>query len=154
MYGLRSSSRWRSTETNAVFSSKCDGEMLPTLDHAPSCLGVTLLQCAPASSVRQTRPSSVPTHSSLAFKGDEPIEYTTPRRGPWCRLLATVGASRLEGTAGSGRDKSGLIAVQCSPPSPVCHSRWLPKYNVFLSRSEEHTSELQSPVHLVCRLLL
>src|SRR5690348_18139788 len=25
---------------------------------------------------------------------------------------------------------------------------------VFNSRSEEHTSELQSPVHLVCRLLL
>src|SRR5690348_17933290 len=25
---------------------------------------------------------------------------------------------------------------------------------VLLSRSEEHTSELQSPVHLVCRLLL
>src|SRR5690348_17453426 len=24
----------------------------------------------------------------------------------------------------------------------------------FLTRSEEHTSELQSPVHLVCRLLL
>src|SRR5690348_17862339 len=24
----------------------------------------------------------------------------------------------------------------------------------FLKRSEEHTSELQSPVHLVCRLLL
>src|SRR5690348_18062960 len=24
----------------------------------------------------------------------------------------------------------------------------------FLERSEEHTSELQSPVHLVCRLLL
>src|SRR5438876_5729134 len=26
--------------------------------------------------------------------------------------------------------------------------------NTLLSRSEEHTSELQSPVHLVCRLLL
>src|SRR5438876_6476640 len=25
---------------------------------------------------------------------------------------------------------------------------------LFLARSEEHTSELQSPVHLVCRLLL
>src|SRR5690348_1729049 len=25
---------------------------------------------------------------------------------------------------------------------------------IFLDRSEEHTSELQSPVHLVCRLLL
>src|SRR5438876_7593802 len=32
-----------------------------------------------------------------------------------------------------------------------------PGYNAFvcgLARSEEHTSELQSPVHLVCRLLL
>src|SRR5690348_1475585 len=26
--------------------------------------------------------------------------------------------------------------------------------NAYLARSEEHTSELQSPVHLVCRLLL
>src|SRR5690348_18211788 len=26
--------------------------------------------------------------------------------------------------------------------------------NIVLTRSEEHTSELQSPVHLVCRLLL
>src|SRR5690348_17453725 len=35
-------------------------------------------------------------------------------------------------------------------PTPVVN---LP--NVFFpSRSEEHTSELQSPVHLVCRLLL
>src|SRR5690348_18002550 len=28
------------------------------------------------------------------------------------------------------------------------------KHNCFARRSEEHTSELQSPVHLVCRLLL
>src|SRR2546429_2651135 len=28
---------------------------------------------------------------------------------------------------------------------------WMP---TFLERSEEHTSELQSPLHLVCRLLL
>src|SRR6185437_501119 len=143
MYGLRSSSRWRSTDANAVFASKCEGEMLPTLDHAVSCFGVTLLQCAPASSVRQTRPSSVPTHSSFAFKGDEPIEYTTPRRGPWCRLLAAVGASRLEGTAGSGRDRSGLIALQCSPPSLVCHSRWLPKYNVVLSDALKTSGSVQ-----------
>src|SRR5438552_11144671 len=27
-------------------------------------------------------------------------------------------------------------------------------YHVFVPRSEEHTSELQSPDHLVCRLLL
>src|SRR5438876_3865586 len=30
----------------------------------------------------------------------------------------------------------------------------LPRYEAMLERSEEHTSELQSPVHLVCRLLL
>src|SRR5690348_17639026 len=29
-----------------------------------------------------------------------------------------------------------------------------PKPSILQSRSEEHTSELQSPVHLVCRLLL
>src|SRR6266581_1231314 len=27
-------------------------------------------------------------------------------------------------------------------------------YRIIVERSEEHTSELQSPVHLVCRLLL
>src|SRR5690348_18093881 len=29
-----------------------------------------------------------------------------------------------------------------------------PEHHFLLNRSEEHTSELQSPVHLVCRLLL
>src|SRR4051794_41705136 len=38
---------------------------------------------------------------------------------------------------------------RCSWPSPTTPSRASP-----FSRSEEHTSELQSPVHLVCRLLL
>src|SRR5258708_18624451 len=32
--------------------------------------------------------------------------------------------------------------------------RKLPRLDAFLTRSEEHTSELQSPDHLVCRLLL
>src|SRR6266487_5151075 len=50
--------------------------------------------------------------------------------------------------------------------SDVCSSdllvvrRWFHIYSIFahdnaiIWRSEEHTSELQSPVHLVCRLLL
>src|SRR5690348_9276352 len=117
--------------------------MLPTLDQAVSCFGVTLLQCAPASPVRQIRPSSVPAHSNLAFNGDEPIAYTTPRRSPWCRLSAMVDASRLAGTFGSTRDRSGLIAVQCSPPSVVCHSRWLPKYSVFLSAALKTSGSVQ-----------
>src|SRR2546422_8017182 len=41
------------------------------------------------------------------------------------------------------------LPSDCSLPSPL--SRWFSKFNV---RSEEHTSELQSRLHLVCRLLL
>src|SRR5690348_17637266 len=37
-----------------------------------------------------------------------------------------------------------------SPPDSPC---W-PRRRLARTRSEEHTSELQSPVHLVCRLLL
>src|SRR5258708_21817636 len=35
-----------------------------------------------------------------------------------------------------------------------CNQRAAPSYKFRYSRSEEHTSELQSPDHLVCRLLL
>src|SRR5690348_17685418 len=44
-----------------------------------------------------------------------------------------------------------LFRSRCAPPAepgrPRAHDRGS-------GRSEEHTSELQSPVHLVCRLLL
>src|SRR5438876_8586271 len=52
----------------------------------------------------------------------------------WCMLNASA-------HAGSPLASSyeTWASVQMSPPPP---------------RSEEHTSELQSPVHLVCRLLL
>src|SRR5687768_17933987 len=42
-----------------------------------------------------------------------------------------------------------------SPSSPSCSSRgWTSRSPRRSSRSEEHTSELQSRLHLVCRLLL
>src|SRR5690348_17398810 len=40
--------------------------------------------------------------------------------------------------------------MTCSTPARLYQLR----SNSTISRSEEHTSELQSPVHLVCRLLL
>src|SRR5690348_5988084 len=61
--------------------------------------------------------------------------------------------------------RRNIFTPRCSSLSPtcaamcVCHSRapammpW-PISNRKKRRSEEHTSELQSPVHLVCRLLL
>src|SRR6266487_6633896 len=52
-------------------------------------------------------------------------------------------------------------ALPISPNSLMMTAVWLSAASlssrlsrVVLPRSEEHTSELQSPVHLVCRLLL
>src|SRR5690348_17558450 len=44
-----------------------------------------------------------------------------------------------------------LTAMFDNPSIAICAS---PSSATESSRSEEHTSELQSPVHLVCRLLL
>src|SRR4051794_41347835 len=44
------------------------------------------------------------------------------------------------------RDRGGETLTHRSAPAGPCRRR--------RGRSEEHTSELQSPVHLVCRLLL
>src|SRR5438876_5428107 len=48
----------------------------------------------------------------------------------------------------SNSHNEGLRRVSLSPP-PAMFTSWY-----WHPRSEEHTSELQSPVHLVCRLLL
>src|SRR5207244_6309088 len=52
-----------------------------------------------------------------------------------------------------------LVARDTPEPSPLSHEVLNAKPYAFLDdapleRSEEHTSELQSPDHLVCRLLL
>src|SRR5258708_29947740 len=44
-------------------------------------------------------------------------------------------------------------ATSATPDTPRCRRR-LPTPSRAYARSEEHTSELQSPDHLVCRLLL
>src|SRR5256885_9084282 len=47
---------------------------------------------------------------------------------------------------------------EAAPGQPCCHARHLPAFAnqscCQQGRSEEHTSELQSPCNLVCRLLL
>src|SRR5438876_3904280 len=50
------------------------------------------------------------------------------------------------------RSKMPMLSIPKNPPA----NRFRPAGSLRLShqRSEEHTSELQSPVHLVCRLLL
>src|SRR6266487_6415749 len=53
------------------------------------------------------------------------------------------------------RSRGGAAALPAGPPARARPSlRAGPGATRPPARSEEHTSELQSPVHLVCRLLL
>src|SRR5437763_483784 len=63
--------------------------------------------------------------------------------------------------AGKGSDCSGspsasvsTFATPCRPRWRVAPSRLRSGSRTCVARSEEHTSELQSPMYLVCRLLL
>src|SRR5438876_3504743 len=68
--------------------------------------------------------------------------YTTLFRsmGPWS-------PRRCDASAGCSERRRAI-------PSRRARRRWDRSSTLRASRSEEHTSELQSPVHLVCRLLL
>src|SRR5690348_5218720 len=46
------------------------------------------------------------------------------------------------------------VLTDCRRITDVCDLPLLVDIDTGFGRSEEHTSELQSPVHLVCRLLL
>src|SRR2546422_6205947 len=75
-----------------------------------------------------------------------------PRGGPsnwapsWPR--PTMPWRACEGGIGTGRAPTGSSAGRWSSTRATC------KHGARVERSEEHTSELQSRLHLVCRLLL
>src|SRR5258708_18267748 len=81
------------------------------------------------------------------------------RRPPRSTLFpyTTLFRSRITGRRSrlihhSRQQPAGQNSVQRPTPNPAClcaPAEWGAK-----TRSEEHTSELQSPDHLVCRLLL
>src|SRR5574341_2584778 len=71
--------------------------------------------------------------------------------------LAMTGGPRgcSRGTAGfSSYDGEFRMPLVLAQASPIFHSSCEGKLGIALERSEEHTSELQSPTNLVCRLLL
>src|SRR5690348_339186 len=84
----------------------------------------------PRSTDRAARLSSVLEVIYLIFNEG----YTATAGGHWMRPALCEDALRL-----------GRILAELTPQEPEV---------LGLVRSEEHTSELQSPVHLVCRLLL
>src|SRR5438552_13746799 len=77
------------------------------------------------------------------------------RRPPRSTLFPTRRSSDLPGpdsTPGCTPSCAGCSSPHRSPFSRRCCSRRSRRSSPW--RSEEHTSELQSPDHLVCRLLL
>src|SRR2546422_2147370 len=81
--------------------------------------------------------------------------YTTLfRSGAWhpggvCDCLLYAGAALVQVAVAQGKWPTGRNPW-AFPGAPRCHERHIMKR----TRSEEHTSELQSRLHLVCRLLL
>src|SRR2546429_871060 len=76
--------------------------------------------------------------------------YTTLFRSR-AAAVALTGEARGRAVAVPGNRRAA--EVQC-PPRGVGHDFHRVGIQQLLHRSEEHTSELQSRLHLVCRLLL
>src|SRR4051794_41641604 len=72
--------------------------------------------------------------------------YTTLFRSPDCEIGSVGGALRGDHLRPDSALTPWAWGDSDDPTFPA--GAW------FFDRSEEHTSELQSPVHLVCRLLL
>src|SRR5690348_5806648 len=112
---------------------------------------------------KQTRSSTISTNSHrrrrrLCWTFCAPSEPLLPR----VRFLAAT----MLPDGGNARNRDGHRASRsdCRRPGPrierhgsdesLSAARGRQGFARCVSRSEEHTSELQSPVHLVCRLLL
>src|SRR5438552_14670430 len=86
-------------------------------------------------SATPTSTSAGPTRRALTATRPPAGVYLTPLSTRLMRIWASRTRSARTGGRSAGRSTT-------SPTSPLA------------ARSEEHTSELQSPDHLVCRLLL
>src|SRR5208337_5269413 len=74
------------------------------------------------------------------FSGGPQERAQQPARFVGSRVSRKISDLLLEGFRVSRRGHPGYTGGECPPPGQC--------------RSEEHTSELQSPMYLVCRLLL
>src|SRR5207244_6197531 len=105
-------------------------------------------QPAPASPAAATPPAA-PTQSPLPPVGApvaRPPQRTAAVDGPLSRaIVSSEGAKLLEWTLKYRGEKPMVVIGEFGPAGLLVSSG---------DRSEEHTSELQSPDHLVCRLLL
>src|SRR5689334_24081628 len=90
-------------------------------------------------------------HSSISF-----LTVRRPRTStlfPYTTLFRSRTLEELPGRAAVGRRAGGCRAA-ARDAGRAGRCRWWWHAGARFARSEEHTSELQSQFHLVCRLLL
>src|SRR5256885_5030840 len=73
---------------------------------------------------------------------------------PYTTLFRSPGVAALEESARHAHHHRGGKAIVRAPAQRPAVVQLLGRGIRVLARSEEHTSELQSPCNLVCRLLL
>src|SRR5262245_63337152 len=71
-----------------------------------------------------------------------------------CNSLGDPGATRGQILAENRQVKKLIAAFSVRPGTPTASEEQITAGEMEVERSEEHTSELQSLRHLVCRLLL
>src|SRR5690348_18148559 len=82
-----------------------------------------------------------------------PASWSRTRPASSVRKRMRPGKRTRSGSLLTGRDLRASSMPKNDPLLQVEQGDWFTRCDPY-TRSEEHTSELQSPVHLVCRLLL
>src|SRR5437762_3397168 len=95
-------------------------------------------------------PHSFPTRRSSDLEG-RAHRLLGPRAPQACVYVGPDGAPRVHRAGRAGGSERGAALLQ-APRAALCRARQ--RRQRSSPRSEEHTSELQSPMYLVCRLLL
>src|SRR5687768_17785923 len=85
--------------------------------------------------------------------------YTTLFRSPRGSLAANVSNATVRCLSNMKlatmlESRHGMSRTVRAEVTPMSHAYGYQLGSVYIRRSEEHTSELQSRLHLVCRLLL
>src|SRR5437879_3288492 len=109
---------------------------------------VTLLFDAFAVGVRLI--SAIAAAWASAFVGVESIAYdSAPARDPFSTAICRANARAMSAPPIRANTSNGRVSASSTTDCPPSRRK-----NRSTPRSEEHTSELQSPMYLVCRLLL
>src|ERR1017187_4483255 len=110
--------------------------------HSARASGNCAVPCR-ASSSRKGRSRGSPTEARCTTASLEARSPPAPAAAPACRALSATCSPRRRGIRLARR--AGARPGTAWPPT---------SWRAPTGRSEEHTSELQSPMYLVCRLLL